>query len=59
MHKIEATKIANLIEKQMERYIKMQTIMDVQVYTILDKRGFDIDLISGSNNKVLVVIYKK
>lgn len=59
MYKYEAIKIADLIEKQMKGYIKMETIMDAQVYIELDKRGFNIDLISGSNNRVLVVIHRK
>lgn len=50
---------ADKIAKQMERYIKMQTIMDVEIYEELDKRGYKIDLLGGGNKMVMVVIYRK
>lgn len=50
---------ADRIEKQMKRYIKMQTIMDVEIYEELEKRGFKFDLLGGGNKSVMVVIYRK
>lgn len=50
---------ADRIAKEMERYIKMQTIMPVQVYEELDIRGYKMDLLGGGNDKVMVVIYRK
>lgn len=60
MYKIIANEIADKIEKQMKRYIKMMTTMDAQVYVELAKRGFKIDLLQkGNGRNVMVIIYRK
>lgn len=59
MYRCVVMEKADAIEKQMKRYIKMMTTVDAEVYVELEKRGFDIDLISGGNGKVLILILRK
>jgi hypothetical protein len=59
LYKVEVNRFADGIEKQMKRYIMMQTIMRAEVYVELEKRGFKIDLLGGGAGKVMVVIYRK
>ena len=59
MYKCEVKKLADKVEKSMVRFIKLQTIMPVEVYVELDKRKFKMDLIQGGNGNVLVVIHRK